>query len=73
MCWTQLLDQSPMPNDPISFEISCSPSEEDQDLILKGLISFNVSEVGPSNELPLAILARNSDLGNEVVGVAADA
>ncbi len=57
-----------MPNDPISFEISCSPSEEDQDLILKGLISFNVSEVGPSNELPLAILVRNSDLGNEVVG-----
>jgi len=57
-----------MANNPISFEISCSPSEEDQDLILKGLIGFNVSEVGPSNELPLAILMRNSDLGGAVVG-----
>lgn len=57
-----------MATDPISLEISCSPSEEDQDLILQGLIGFNAGEVGPSNELPLAILVRDADQGNEVVG-----
>ncbi|WP_296260111.1 MULTISPECIES: GNAT family N-acetyltransferase [unclassified Pseudomonas] len=57
-----------MTNDPISFEISCSPSEADHDLILKGLMNFNASEVGPSNELPLAILVRHAEFGDEVVG-----